>query len=237
MKTETLKTVKLGEIRFVSTMQIRKHRSLDHIHCIARDLKNGANLDGAILVDLKTLFGVGGEHTYCGYKVFFGQGWERQKVKVRTADLPPYDEDPAAWHLAAALDNNHTVLRMNGADRIKVANLLIKDGIDPESPKLKEVLKIPHFTPDSWREHYTTYLEAIKQGYGVDGKLDTTITQDLLPSFFAGRQVKAPVTTLAMCARLQSDVTRRMTIEKPTEREVKALRELVLNINQWIKGK
>lgn len=236
MKQTILKTVKLGEIRFVSSMQIRKNRSLDHIRCIARDLKNGANLDGVILVDSKTLLGVGGEHSYRAMQVFFGDGWENQNVKVRTADLPPFDEDPAAWHLAAALDNNHRVLRMNGNDRIKVANLLIKDGIDPESPKLKEVLKILHFTPDSWHEHYTTYLEAIKEGRGLEGKTGTTVTQDLLPSMFAGRPVKSPVTTLAMCAKLQSEVTRRMTVEKPSEREVKALRELVLNINKWIKG-
>jgi len=147
-----MKKMKLGELVINRKVWVRERTSLDHIRCLVNDLINGAKFP-PLKVDRETGIIVGGVHRYEAYKLFYGNGWEDREIEIDPLDLPPFEEDPVAWHAAALEDNEHLAERLGYGDRNKTAANILKALSDPESSEALELARLLKFTPEGWREY------------------------------------------------------------------------------------
>lgn len=147
-----MKKMKLGELVINRKAWVRERTSLDHIRCLVNDLINGAKFP-PLKVDRETGIIVGGVHRYEAYKLFYGNGWEDREIEIDFLDLPPFEEDPAAWYAAALEDNEHLAERLGYGDRNKTAANILKAVSDPESSEALELARLLKFTPEGWREY------------------------------------------------------------------------------------
>lgn len=157
-----MEKVRLGELVVDRRVWVRENISLDHVRCLVNDLVNGAEFP-PLKVDRSTKIIIGGNHRYHAYKKFYGEGWEEREVDVELKDLPPFEEDPAAWYAEALEDNRHLVERLRYSDRNKVASNLLAALGDPDSPQAKEFAEILHFTPQGWKEFADLVLDSFRQ--------------------------------------------------------------------------
>ncbi len=158
--------LKLGELKVDKRVWIRKKLSRDQIRCLVNDLSNGATFP-PLRVDRATKIIVDGNHRYAAYRIFYGRGWTEKEVEVELLDLPPFEENPAAWKEAALRDNQHDAERLRWGDRKRAAADLLDAGLDPESELAQKIARLLYFTPNSWREFWTTFFAA--QGKPVPG--------------------------------------------------------------------
>lgn len=157
-----MEKVRLGELVVDRRVWVRENISLDHVRCLVNDLVNGAEFP-PLKVDRRTRIIIGGNHRYRAYRNFYGEGWEEREVDVEFKDLPPFEEDPAAWYAEALKDNRHLVERLQCSDRNKVARNLLAALGDPDSPQAKEFAEILHFTPQGWKEFAYLVLDSFRQ--------------------------------------------------------------------------
>lgn len=157
-----MEKIRLGELVVDRKTWVRDNFSLDHVRCLANDLVNGAKFP-PLKVDRSTKIIIGGNHRYHAYKKFYGEGWEEREVDVEFKDLPPFEEDPAAWYAEALEDNHHLVERLRYSDRNKVARNLLSALGDSDSPQAKEFAEKLHFTPQGWKEFAGLVLDSFQQ--------------------------------------------------------------------------
>lgn len=153
--------MKLGELVFERKVWVRKSISNDQVRCLMGDLANGAKFP-PLKVDRDTKIIVGGNHRYLAYRTFYGEGWEKRAVDVELLDLPPFDENPQAWFMAALEDNYHLAERLGYSDRDGVLTALVKMHNDPrgwaDTPEAQRIRELMHKTPQGFLEFIDLFL-------------------------------------------------------------------------------
>ncbi len=170
--------VKLGELQVDRRVWAREKLNLDQIRCMVNDLVNGDELP-PLVVEQNTKTVVGGNHRYKAYERFYGGGWEQREVEVAWIDLPPFEEDPEAWKIAAMKDNEHYAERLKTGDRNRLAVEFMKAGLDTQTEEM--VMKLLHYTPETWNEFKRTYMENVNKTIKkkiLDGTNNVAIAND-----------------------------------------------------------
>jgi len=157
--------VKLGELKYDARVSPRQKFTLDHVRCIQTDLLNGEITPEKLpplLVERKSKVILDGTHRYLALKKYYGEGWKDREVQVEYVDLPPFEEEPVAWRMAALRANAWRVLRLTGPEREGLARTLVIEAKDPNRPELEEARRMLAFTKEAWQGFMEVCLEELK---------------------------------------------------------------------------
>jgi len=164
---KNLEKARLGSLVVERNIWVRSHLDTDHIRCLVNDLANGAKFP-PLVVDKNTNIIVGGYHRYYAYKEFYGEkNYADEKVDVRWVDMPPIEDNLAAWKEAALEDNEHYVARLKYSDR----NRVLKDAAEKIGNEyaIKLGVKYLHFTEGGATETLKLILDTWKSAQEAQG--------------------------------------------------------------------